>query len=145
MKRKITWENAANLIEYATSQDLYIIDEETNQRIINLMNSNKNKSKDLIEVLRKRMLYNQYNNVISLSLHLINKIIVECPHCIVYFSTTQWQQCFLSLLFNKNYQHSSNFSSNTSINLNQFNNQFNKNNEINQLNEFNKKQITKTT
>ena len=99
MKRKITWENAANLIEYATSQELYIIDEETNQRIINLLNSNKNKCKDLIEVLRKRMIYNQYNNVIALSLQLINKIIIYCPHCVVCFSTVGWQQCFLSLLF----------------------------------------------
>ena len=101
MKRKITWENAASLIEYATSQQFHIIDEETNQRIINLLNSNKNKAKDLLTVLRKRMIYNQYDNVISLSLTLITKIIIECPDCIPYFSTEDWQQCFISLVFNK--------------------------------------------
>lgn len=101
MKRKISWNNAAQLIEYATSQELHVVDEETNQRIVNLLKSNVNRRKDLIVVLRKRMVYNQLDNVISLSIHLINKIIIECPECVVFFSTVDWQQVFLSLLFNK--------------------------------------------
>lgn len=101
MKKRISWNNAAQLIEYATSQELHKIDEETNQRIINLLKANTNKRKDLITVLRKRMLYNQTNNVISLSIHLINKIIIECSDCVTFFSTVDWQQVFLSLLLNK--------------------------------------------
>ncbi|EAL45969.2 VHS domain containing protein [Entamoeba histolytica HM-3:IMSS] len=100
-KRKITWDLAAQLIEYATAADLKIIDEPTNLRICNLLKANKNKAKDLLNVLRKRML-NKRDNVVYLSLVLLQQTIIECPELIDLYSTSAWQDCFITTLLRTN-------------------------------------------
>ncbi|EDR28984.1 hypothetical protein EDI_180190 [Entamoeba dispar SAW760] len=101
LKRKITWDLAAQLVEYATATDLKIIDESTNLRICNLLKANKNKAKDLLNVLRKRML-NKRDNVVYLSLVLLQQTIIECPELIDLYSTSAWQDCFITTLLRTN-------------------------------------------
>ncbi|KAL7719407.1 VHS domain-containing protein [Entamoeba marina] len=100
-KRRITWDTAAQLVEYATSAELRIVDDETNRRICNLIKINKTKSKDLLNVLRKRMLHKE-NNVVMLSLKLMVQTLRECPEIIDHYATDKWQDCFIGLVLRKN-------------------------------------------
>lgn len=100
-KRRISWESAAELIEYATAENLQIVDNETNQRICNLLKTNGTKAKDLIDIIRKRM-FHRKDSVIRLSVVLIIQTIVECPEVVECYSSAAWNDCFISVILRKN-------------------------------------------
>ncbi|ELP87037.1 hypothetical protein EIN_320060 [Entamoeba invadens IP1] len=101
IKKKITWDMAAQLVEYATATDLRIIDHETNERICAILNVNKTKAKDLLNVLRKRML-NKKDSVVRLALELMQQTLTECPDVVEFYATDMWQDCFITTVLKKN-------------------------------------------